>query len=157
MMIRFIGERGADTSAKFSLRNWRAWLDERRQKWRDAATNIPRAFALVWESHRPSALAMVGCTLVGALLPAGQAWVGKLIVDSVVNSIRAQTGAMAGLQAVLPFLAIEFGLLLAQAGNAQARTLAEHVLHARMNVSINTRIIRKALALELSYFENAEF
>jgi ATP-binding cassette subfamily B protein len=37
------------------------------------------------------------------------------------------------------------------------RSLAEHILHARLNLSVNTRIIRKALSLDLSYFENAEF
>ncbi|MBI3359863.1 MAG: ABC transporter ATP-binding protein, partial [Chloroflexi bacterium] len=136
---------------------WRDWLAERAQKIRDAAANIPRAFQLVWEGHKGAAVAMAVFTLIGALLPASQAWVGKLIVDTVVNSIRAQTGAMAGLRAAVPYLAAEFVLLVTQAAVGQARSLAEHVLHARMNMSINTRIIRKALSLDLSYFENAEF
>ncbi len=100
---------------------------------------------------------MTGSTLVGAFLPVSQAWVGKLIVDAVVNAISTRAGADAGLQAVLPFLAIEFALLVIQAANGQARKFAEHVLHARMNLAINTRIIRKALELDLSHFENAEY
>ena len=59
--------------------------------------------------------------------------------------------------AVLPYLLIEFVLILAQSGIAQARSLTEHVLHARLNYSLNTRLIRKALALDLTHFENAEF
>ena len=134
-----------------------AWLVVRRANFTDAFVNIRRAFALVWQSHAPSALAMGASTLVGALLPASQAWVGKLIVDRVVAAMNANAGAQAGLQTVLPLLGIEFVLLLVQAANGQARSLAEHVLHARIVLSINTRIIRKALELDLAHFENAEF
>lgn len=133
------------------------WLSERRVKIKDAAINIGRAFGLVWHSHPPSALGMAVCTLIGSLLPASQAWVGKLIVDAVVTAINQHTGAEAGLRAVLPLLIIEFVLLLVQSANSQARTFAEHILHARLNLSINTRIIRKALDLDLTHFENAEY
>jgi ATP-binding cassette subfamily B protein len=133
------------------------WLAERRRNTLDALVNIRRAFGLVWDAHRPSAMAMLGCTLIGAFLPAGQAWVGKLIVDAVVNAINTHAGGEVGLQSVLPLLVAEFVLLVAQSVNNQARTFAEHILHARMNVSINTRIIRKALELDLTYFENAEY
>ena len=139
---------------------WReiaAQMKDRQAKVTDALVNIRRAFGVVWQAHPPSALAMAGSTLVGALLPAGQAWVGKLIVDAVVNAINTHTGAQGGLQAVLPLLAAEFVLLVVQSGNGQARTLAEHVLHARIVLSINTRIIRKALELDLAHFENATF
>ena len=132
-------------------------IRERQAKVLDATKNIQRAFGLVWRAHWPSSMAMAASTLVGALLPAGQAWVGKLIVDAVVNAINNHTGAPAGLQAVLPLLIAEFVLLVAQAANGQARTLAEHVLHARIVLTINTSIIRKALELDLAHFENADF
>jgi len=132
-------------------------LSERWSKIRQSALNVRRAFSLVWQAHPPSALAMAGCTLIGALLPASQAWLGKLIVDSVVASINARTSAEAGLQAVLPYLLIEFVLVITQAGIGQARSFAEHVLHARLNLALNTRIIRKALELDLAYFENADY
>jgi ATP-binding cassette subfamily B protein len=136
---------------------WSRWLDERRKKIADAAINIHRAFGLVWDAHKPSALAMLACTLIGALLPASQAWVGKLIVDAVVNAINQHTSAQAGLQAILPLLLAEFVLVVVHTVNNQARTLAEHVLHARMNLAINTRIVRQALELDLTHFENAEY
>jgi ATP-binding cassette subfamily B protein len=132
-------------------------LSERWAKVKDSAMNVRRAFAMVWQAHSRSSLAMVGCTVIGALLPAGQAWVGKLIVDGVVQAIDTRAGAEAGLQVVLPLLLAEFFLIVLQAANSQARSFAEHVLHARVNVSINTRIIRKALELDLTYFENAEY
>ena len=146
-----------DSPAPSRWQSLRAWTADRRAKVADASLNIRRAFGLVWEAHRPSALAMAAATLIGALLPATQAWVGKLIVDRVVEAINGNVGAVAGLQTVLPLLLIEFVLLVLQAGNGQFRSLAEHILHARINLSLNTRIIRQALALDLSHFENAEF
>jgi ATP-binding cassette subfamily B protein len=137
-------------------KNFNEWLAERRSKIKDSAVNIRRAFWVVWAAHPASALAMAGATLVGALLPASQAWVGKLIVDAVVNAINTHVGVK-GVSAVLPLLGIEFVLLILQSANGQARALAEHVLHARVNLTINTRIIRKALELDLSHFENAEY
>jgi len=145
------------TSTPSRLKRWQVWSADRRAKLADAYTNIRRAFGLVLAAHPASASAMAACTLVGALLPAGQAWIGKLIVDAVVTAINTQSGAVVGLRAVLPLLVAEFALLLIQSINAQVRTLAEHILHARLNLAINTRIIRKALELDLSHFENAEF
>ncbi len=135
----------------------RTWFSDRRVKVSDSAINIRRAFEIVWQAHVPSALAMAGCTLVGALLPASQAWVGKLIVDAVVSAMNGTASAEVGLRNVLPLLVIEFVLIVIQAANAQARKLAEHILHARVNITINSRIIRKALELDLSHFENAEY
>ena len=77
----------------------KTWISERRAKIKDAAINVR---PLVWQAHPPSALAMLGCTLVGAFLPVGQAWVGKLIVDTVVSAINTHIGGQAGLRAVLP-------------------------------------------------------
>jgi ATP-binding cassette subfamily B protein len=129
----------------------------RSQSLKQAAANIPAAFRLVWDAHHVATIIMALLTVGGALIPAAQAWVGKLIIDSVVASINGQVEPTAGLLAVLPYLLIEFALILAQSGIAQARSLTEHILHARLNYSLNTRIIRKALALDLTHFENADF
>ena len=100
---------------------------------------------------------MAVCSLIGAFLPVGQVWIGKLIVDAVVTAINTKASPQAGLQAVLPYLLAEFVLVVVQSANGQARKFAEHVLHARVILSINIRIIRKALELDLSHFENAEY
>jgi ATP-binding cassette subfamily B protein len=139
---------------KFSLITW--W-HEHNANIRDALINVRRAFGLVWQAHPPSAMAMAGCTLVGALLPASQAWIGKLIVDAVVNAINTRADAETGLRVIIPLLVVEFVLVVLHTLNGQVRTLAEHILHARMNLTINTRIIRKALELDLAHFENAEY
>ena len=73
-------------------------------------------------------------TLVSAVIPAAQAWAGKLIVDGVVTNI-GKTGSadlMTALQPVLPYLAFEFALVTIGAMLSQGRTLLEHILHARL-------------------------
>ncbi|HTP08178.1 MAG TPA: ABC transporter ATP-binding protein [Anaerolineae bacterium] len=129
----------------------------RSQNLKQAAANIPAAFRLVWDAHHTATIIMALLTVSAALIPAAQAWVGKLIIDSVVASINAHVEATAGLMAVLPYLLMEFVLILGQSGIAQARSLTEHILHARLNFTLNTRLIRKALSLDLTHFENAEF
>lgn len=128
-----------------------------RAKAGDAARNIRRAFRLVWEAHPPSTVLMAVWTLIGGLIPVGQAYVAKLIVDGVVGSLQAQATAAEGLRTVVPFLLAEFVLVVLQSAVAQARSLTEHILHARLNLTINTRIIRKSLELDLAHFENAEY
>ncbi|MEI7770947.1 MAG: ABC transporter ATP-binding protein [Chloroflexales bacterium] len=131
-----------------------------RQRWADirsAFRNVPKAFTLVWEAHRVGTVLMAIITLVGGALPISQAWVGKLIVDVVVNNVRASASAQAGISAALPFLVAEFVLITVGTALSQGRTLVEHMLNARLTNSINTAIIRKALALDLHYFEDAQF
>src|SRR6185436_9035676 len=124
-------------------KTWR----ERIEGVRTAYSNIPGAFRLVWAADRGSTIVMAVLTLVSAGLPLSQAWVGKLIVDSVVSSISLHIGPQAGLIAAMPYLAIEFALVLISAIISQVRRLIEHVLNARLGHYINASVIRKALAL----------
>ena len=124
---------------------------------RTAYGNIPGAFRLVWAADKRSTIVMGALTLISAVLPASQAWAAKLIIDSVVASIDQNIGAAAGLQVALPYIILEFALLLASAVLSQVRRLAEHVLNARLGHYINSAVIRKALALDLQYFEDASF
>jgi ATP-binding cassette subfamily B protein len=134
-------------------KTWRERLEDLRGAYR----NIPRAFQLVWQADRAGTIAMAITTLLSAGLPAMQAWAGALIVDAVVQALNTGLGAQAGLQAAMPYLLLEFGLLLAGAILSQIRRLYEHVLNAKLGHHINTAIIRKALALDLHHFEDASF
>ncbi|MEP7198182.1 MAG: ABC transporter ATP-binding protein, partial [Chloroflexota bacterium] len=144
-------------TATSSATRARAWLAKKISEGKDASGNIARAFGLVWQAHRGATITMAALTVVASLIPAAQAYVGKLIVDAVVSAATTQLSAEDGLRSVLPFLLAEFALIMATAGIGQVRLFAEHILHARYNLEINTRIIRKALSLDLSHFENAEY
>ncbi|MGC4095397.1 MAG: ABC transporter ATP-binding protein [Polyangiaceae bacterium] len=86
-----------------------------------------------------------GCA---ALLPLGVAYVGKHIIDAVVAHDRGQA---------LRWVLVELGLVLALTGTQRALGLIRQLLSARMGADINLSILEKALGLELSFFENAEF
>ena len=65
-----------------------AWLSQHWQKIRNALVHTPQALRLVWQANRVATVGLGFLTSGGALLPATQAWVGKLIVDGVVASIQ---------------------------------------------------------------------
>ena len=130
---------------------------ERLEEYRTAYANIPGAFRLVWNADKTSTIIMGLLTLISALLPISQAWVAALIINSVEESLRTGAGAIAGLQAAIPLLIAEFGLVLLGTVVSQVRRLIEHILNGRLGHSINVDIIRKALALDLQYFEDADF
>ncbi|HXV80241.1 MAG TPA: hypothetical protein VEG60_10220, partial [Candidatus Binatia bacterium] len=61
------------------------------RRWNDfhrSFTHTPQAVKLVWQTNPWATLGLGFLTLTGALLPASQAWVGKLIVDGVVASLQ---------------------------------------------------------------------
>ncbi len=144
---------GAPSGGEAPPKPW----SERWKELRAAFRNVPRAFALVWEAHRGATLAMALITLLNGLLPISQAWMARLIIDEVVVAITGSIAPMIALRAVLPYLLVEFGLLTLGAVLTQARSLAEHMLNARLSNTINTAIIRKSLALDLQFFEDAQF
>ncbi len=123
----------------------------------EALRNTPEAFRLVWLASRRAALAGIGLTLVAAILPAGQAWAGKLIVDSIVGAINQNLEPIAGLRYVLPYLALEFGLLLISSITGQVRNLFDRVLQSQLTNHVNSLIINKAIGLDLQFFEDPIF
>ncbi len=127
-----------------------------REFW-EALRNTPEAFRLVWTASRRAALIGFGLTLVAAILPAGQAWVGKLIVDAIVGAIKQGMEPVAGLRYVLPYLALEFALLLISSVTSQVRTLSNRVLQSQLTNHINGLMIRKAISLDLRFFEDPIF
>jgi ATP-binding cassette subfamily B protein len=124
---------------------------------RAALRTIPQALRLAWEADRNSTIGMSIVSLIAALIPSSQAWVGKLIVDSVVQAIDVGLPVQEGLRLALPFLLLEFALITLGAVFNEYRTLLERILSTRLRHSMNMAIIDQALGLDLHYFENAEF
>ena len=88
------------------------------QRWKEfhrSFTHTPQAVKLVWQTNRWATIGLGFLTLVGALLPASQAWVGKLIVDGVVASIQ-RGAAPEQVRSVFVYLIIELALFLLSAG-----------------------------------------
>lgn len=115
---------------------------------------LPGTLRLVWEADRRGALGVVALTLLLALLPAGVAWVGKLIVDGVVQAARS--GDPAELARVLWRVAAEAGLIALQMGATRVLNLRRELLRGALGNQVNERILAKALQLELRHFEDSE-
>ena len=119
-------------------------------------THTPQAVKLVWQTNRWATIGLGFLTLVGALLPASQAWVGKLIVDGVVASI--QRGAQPEqVRSVFVYLIIELALFLLSAGLNHARRLIQQLIQLQLANRIRGEIIHKALNLDLAFFEHPDF
>lgn len=106
-----------------------------------------RAISLVWQTSRGLTVLLAALTLVGGLLPAGIAYVGKLIIDAVVEADR---------DAVTTWLLVEAGLVVGLAATRRGLSVAESLLRAQLGHRVHQLILGKALALELPDFEDAE-
>ncbi|MBT8132766.1 MAG: ABC transporter ATP-binding protein/permease [Gammaproteobacteria bacterium] len=97
-------------------------------------------------------------TLIAGLLPAAVAWVGQLIVDSVVAAMALyQSGSTEGLGAVMKFVAIEALIVIAIAGAQRGLSACQSLLRALLGRRVNVMILEKALTLSLPHFEDSEF
>ncbi len=123
----------------------------------EALRNTSEAFRLVWSASRSNTLISFGLTPITALLPAAQSWVGKMIVDSILGAINQSVSVEVGLRLVLPYVAAEFGLLLLGTVLNSIRYLSNSVLQSHLTNHINTLIIRKAISLDLQFFEDPVF
>lgn len=111
-----------------------------------------RAVQLVWKTS-PILTAIVAIlTGFSGLLPAGIAYLGKLIVDSVVTAANTGTGPETALMYV-GFEAIAVMMLtLCQRG----LSICQSLLRVLLGQTVNELILEKALTLSLSHFEDSE-
>ncbi|MEZ4269434.1 MAG: ABC transporter ATP-binding protein [Myxococcota bacterium] len=114
-----------------------------------------RALKLVWSTSRGLTVVLAGLTVAAGLLPAGIAWVGKLIVDGVVAATRS--GSDADLHAALTAIALEAGLVVLLAAAQRGLSVCQSLLRALLGHRVNVIILEKALTLSLEQFEDSEF
>ena len=118
--------------------------------------HTPQAIGFVWRNNRWGILGLAVLTLAGALLPAAQAWVGKLIVDGVVAAIQhGQNHEQA--KSVFYYLVLELLLILFSTGVIQARRLIQQLTQLKLANQIRGEIIGKALTLDLAFFEHPDY
>jgi ATP-binding cassette subfamily B protein len=114
-----------------------------------------RAIQLVWATDWRLTIAIALFTLVAGLLPGAVAYVGKLIVDGVVQA--AQSGTAADRTQTLTYLGLEAILVTLLAGANQGLSLCSSLLRVLLGQKVNVLILEKAQTLPLAYFEDSEF
>jgi ATP-binding cassette subfamily B protein len=107
-----------------------------------------RTLSLVWASSPSLLVYLSGLSLCGALLPLAVAYAGKRIIDAVVLHSRALT---------LNWVALELLFVALLAATQRGQGLVRSLLGARLGTDVNVQILDKALRLDLSFFEDAEF
>jgi ATP-binding cassette, subfamily B, bacterial len=115
---------------------------------RDLLIYTRRTLALVLASAPGLLLTMAALTVVSAVVPVVIAYAGKRIIDAVVARDVELSARWVWLE-----LASVTTLAVAIRGNGLTRS----ILGARLGVDLNVQILEKAVGLDLSFFENAEF
>jgi len=134
-------------------RSGRQALDDYLGFWRYSR----RAIALVWSTHRALTVALGLLTVAAGLMPAGVAYIGKLIVDAVVAAIDAnRAGAAPDHAHVLLLVALEGLLVAALTGAQRGIGFCQSLLRVMLSQRVNLLILDKALTLTLAQFEDSE-
>ncbi len=110
---------------------------------------------MVWTTSRTLTVMLAILTLVAGLLPAAVAYVGKLIVDSVV--LASQSGVEAHRWMALGYVGIEAIAVMALAGSQRGLTVCQSLLRVLLGQRVNVLILEKSLTLNLTHFEDSEF
>lgn len=113
-----------------------------------------RAVSLVWTTSRTLTLVLVALSLIAGVMPAAIAYVGKLIVDAVVQAMN--TGLDADRDQALYWVVIEAGLVVTMAACQRGISIMQSLLRAQLGHRVNVLILEKALTLELTHFEDSE-
>lgn len=114
-----------------------------------------RAVELVWTTSRALTVVQAILTLVSGLLPAAIAYLGKLIVDTVV--LASQSGLESDRTLALSYLALEAVLVASLSGSQRGLSVSQSLLRVLLGQKVNILILEKALTLALVHFEDSEF
>jgi ATP-binding cassette, subfamily B, bacterial len=128
-----------------------------RQRLRTGAAlfrQFPGTLKLVWKADPRSAASIGVLTLVAAVFPAAIAYIGKLIVDGVVQAARS--GLAEDRRRVLVLVGAELLLMVVSTSMGRVLGLLRELLRANLGNLINIQILEKALSLELRHFEDAD-
>ncbi len=109
---------------------------------------------LVWESDPRLTVALILLTAMVGLLPAAAAYLGKQIINAVVDAAR--TGDPAA-SSVWLFLAAEGVVVVCLAAGQRALSINQQLLRAKLGHRVNTMILEKSMTLSLEQFEDSEF
>ncbi len=122
-----------------------------------AYRHLRQVFQLVWQASAVGTLWLAGMAAVGGMVPPAIAWVKKLMIDEIVGLVTDEVEPWDGVMALVPFLSLIIFLLALSNVVMQGRLLAEKNLRSRLRLHIHRLIIEKALTLDLSHFENADY
>jgi ATP-binding cassette subfamily B protein len=108
----------------------------------------------VWRATPRWLILSLLITLADALIPVAQLYVGKLIVDWVVQNAGVAERAV---RPLIQLVVIEFGLVLLQSLLSQGQSFVSQVMKDRFALDANQVLLQQAIALDLAHYERPEF
>ena len=138
-----------------------------RQSWRErfgALRNLPPFLALVWRTSPALAIGQAGLRLLRALLPVITLYVGKLIIDEVVDLVRAPLASddlrewleSGRVDRLAWLVALELGLAVLSDVLGRAVSLLDALLSEKFSNEVSLQLMEHAATLDLEDFEDSE-
>ncbi len=109
---------------------------------------------MVWNTSPGLTTATVVLRLISSLIPVGQLWVGKLIIDQVVRAIQ---GRLADPHQIWVYLAYEIALAVLSDLLSRAVNLSDSLLGDKFTNYVSLRLMEHANRLDLVSFEDPVF
>ena len=119
--------------------------------WRDIRRYAGQALALAWRTSPRLAVQIALVSLFIAFSPALIAYVGKLLIDSVLAAIA---GSSAARDMALVWVAVETGLLGLGIAARRVQTFQKRVLQAELTYAVTRRIQAKTMRMDLAVIES---
>ena len=115
---------------------------------------VPRFLVMVWRARPSHGIGIVVCRGISAFGPVALLWVGKLIVDGVVESMGSPDPDW---RRLFGLVALEFGIVVVLEGLRRTTALLEILLGDLFANDMSVRIMRHAATLDLERFEDPAF
>ena len=119
-----------------------------------ALGNLPRFFNLVWKTSPSLTIVNALLRLVRSAIPVAILYIGKLIIDQVVQMSR---GSGSDHNYLWELVAIEFALAILSDGLSRATTLVDSLLGDLFSNYTSIQIMQHAAILDLDQFEDSNF
>lgn len=120
-----------------------------------ALKNLPRFFALVWQTNRWLTIANALLRIAKSAMPVAILYVGKLIIDEVVRLSAGSTGNANTW--LWQLVAAEFGLAILSDALSRAISLVDSMLGVQFSNHTSISIMEHAATLDLDQFEDSAF
>jgi ATP-binding cassette, subfamily B, bacterial len=138
--------RGLDPRGASTPVSWKSYLGVFRYS--------RRALSLVWTTSIPLTIGLAVGSVIAGLLPGALAWVGKQLIDTVVRA--AGSGVAADRVVAMQWVGVELGLVILLAAVTRTLGIFRSLLRQLLGQRVNVLILDKALALDLTQFEDSE-
>ncbi|MBP5972861.1 ABC transporter ATP-binding protein [Brasilonema sp. CT11] len=118
-----------------------------------------RAINLVWTTSRSLTIIFASLTVLAGLFPAAIAYIGKLIVDTVVFTSQklSYNSDFVNNYRPLIYVGLEAIAVALLALSQRGVTVCQSLLRMLLGQRVNVLILEKALTLDLTQFEDSEF